>query len=717
MRKTNIIWVLGLILFSLEAAGQVKHKVSGVVVDNKEHPLTGASVYIKNTIDGGIADSTGHFEFFTTAEGMVSLRSTYLGFKEYTLYNKVDSLSSLHIMMKEDGLSLSNVEVVASNFNFGSYGKLKKLDAYDVVMTGSSCGDIFAALGSLPGVQKVGENGRLYVRGGDNFESQVFINGMHVLNPYDEEPSNTVTRSRFSPFLFKGINFSLGGYAGEYGQALSSILPMETTDVSSCDKLGVNISPLSAAVGGTKAFTTSSLSFNTEFMNLGLYNKMFPDRYDWKKPYQKITTEMQWKKEFTPFIIFKSYASYNNTSLKYGVETDDFDPNERDLKMTEDNVYANGAFYVQLPKRWSLFSGIANSFVKENIYGVLVSGDHYVNFKNEVHVKTYATKAIGSRVNFKFGAENYIRNYWKKSIIDSVSKLSMNYQSYAIFADGQYKLSKSLFSNLSLRMENNVANQHPYLMPRVTFSYIPNKEFQVSALFGRYSQVIGDDYDVYGPYRKCQSYANHAILSLQYQNEKTVLRMEGYYKRYSHLLTYDANGLEGKGRSKGFDFFLEDQSLVPNLTTTLAYSFNDSKRKYLQYNDYVQPQYVSKHNFHVTLKYFFAPIKAIVSVSNDFASGRPYTNPQKEGWMNATTKPYNSFGLNMTFLLSPSVILYASATNLFNRHNIFNYQYRSMGDGSGAFARKAVQASRDRFFYITLFISLKKTHAYEISNF
>lgn len=52
MRKTNIIWVLGLILFSLEAAGQVKHKVSGVVVDNKEHPLTGASVYIKNTIDG-----------------------------------------------------------------------------------------------------------------------------------------------------------------------------------------------------------------------------------------------------------------------------------------------------------------------------------------------------------------------------------------------------------------------------------------------------------------------------------------------------------------------------------------------------------------------------------------------------------------------------------------------------------------------------------------
>lgn len=171
MRKTNIIWVLGLILFSLEAAGQVKHKVSGVVVDNKEHPLTGASVYIKNTIDGGIADSTGHFEFFTTAEGMVSLRSTYLGFKEYTLYNKVDSLSSLHIMMKEDGLSLSNVEVVASNFNFGSYGKLKKLDAYDVVMTGSSCGDIFAALESLPGVQKVGENGRLYVRGGDNFES------------------------------------------------------------------------------------------------------------------------------------------------------------------------------------------------------------------------------------------------------------------------------------------------------------------------------------------------------------------------------------------------------------------------------------------------------------------------------------------------------------------------------------------------------------------
>ena len=96
------------------------------------------------------------------------------------------------------------------------------MDALDVVMAGNSCGDIVAALQSLPGTQKVGEDGKLYVRGGESEECQTFINGMHVLVPYSTNAENTAVRGRFSPFLFKGICFSLGGYGGEYGQALSS---------------------------------------------------------------------------------------------------------------------------------------------------------------------------------------------------------------------------------------------------------------------------------------------------------------------------------------------------------------------------------------------------------------------------------------------------------------------------------------------------------------
>ena len=117
---------------------------------------------------------------------------------------------------------------------------------------------------------------------------------MHVLVPYSTNVENNAVRGRFSPFLFKGINFSLGGYGGEYGQALSSVLPMETTDVATGDKLGVSASLVDWNLGGTKAFAKSSLSFNADLTSMGLYNALFPDRYDWTHPYRKLSGEAQY---------------------------------------------------------------------------------------------------------------------------------------------------------------------------------------------------------------------------------------------------------------------------------------------------------------------------------------------------------------------------------------------------------------------------------------
>ena len=75
---------------------------------------------------------------------------------------------------------------------------------------------------------------------------------MHVLRPYSSTAPDSPSRSRFSPFLFKGINFSLGGYDAEYGQALSSVLPMVTTDASTSDKFGVSASLNDWNIGGDK---------------------------------------------------------------------------------------------------------------------------------------------------------------------------------------------------------------------------------------------------------------------------------------------------------------------------------------------------------------------------------------------------------------------------------------------------------------------------------
>ena len=134
--------------------------VSGIVYDGRE-TLAGANVFIIGTIDGCLTDSLGRFSFTTSMTGEVTLKATFIGFEDYTLTADAGRLHHLTVHMKEQARTINEVVVSASTFSFGKSEHFKTMDALDVVMAGNSCGDIVAALQTLPGMQKVGENGKL----------------------------------------------------------------------------------------------------------------------------------------------------------------------------------------------------------------------------------------------------------------------------------------------------------------------------------------------------------------------------------------------------------------------------------------------------------------------------------------------------------------------------------------------------------------------------
>ena len=660
--------------------------ISGVVTDGRE-PMAGANVFIIGTIDGCLTDSLGRFEFATSKTGELSIKATFIGFEDAVL--TTTESQNLLIRMREQATTINEVVVTASTYSFGKSDNFKTMDALDVVMSGNSCGDIVAALQTLPGTQKVGENGKLYVRGGESDECQTFINGMHVLVPYSTNIENNAVRGRFSPFLFKGINFSLGGYGGEYGQALSSVLPMETTDVATGDKLGVSASLVDWNIGGTKAFSSSSLSFNADYTSMGLYDALFPDRINWTRPYRKLSGEAQYKAELSSASVLKSYIGYDFTTLGQHVDN-------RMLSLYEHNIYANATLKSNIGRGYSLFTGIANSSVINYIDDAQILGDHYHNLRNEIHLKAEVRKVYSSVLKMSAGVEDYLRHSTKR--YDN-SHYRLDYNLLAAHTDAQLRIVPKLFLNLSARVENASYDGGWLLMPRATLSYVPNKRFQLSAMLGKYSQTADDDNIVMSGKNLSQSTANHAILSMQYEIRNTLLRIEPYYKKY-HNLPLIANGLytaDGYGTSKGVDVFIENHSLIKNLTSTLSYSFNDSERLYLDYTALRTPDYVSRHNVRMTLKYNIG--KAIIGLSESYASGRKYPI--------GTTPHYNSVDANITWLVSPKIIVYTSLNNIFGRTNIFRYN----PDGT------TVKANRDRFFYIGIFVSLKNNKAYDISNF
>ena len=660
--------------------------ISGVVTDGRE-PMAGANVFIIGTIDGCLTDSLGRFEFTTSKTGELSIKATFIGFEDAVL--TTTESQNLLIRMREQATTINEVVVTASTYSFGKSDNFKTMDALDVVMSGNSCGDVVAALQTLPGTQKVGENGKLYVRGGESDECQTFINGMHVLVPYSTNIENNAVRGRFSPFLFKGINFSLGGYGGEYGQALSSVLPMETTDVATGDKLGVSASLVDWNIGGTKAFASSSLSFNADYTSMGLYDALFPDRINWTRPYRKLSGEAQYKAELSSASVLKSYIGYDFTTLGQHVDN-------RMLSLYEHNIYANATLKSNIGRGYSLFTGIANSSVINDIDDAQMLGDHYHNLRNEIHLKAEVRKVYSSVLKMSAGVEDYLRHSTKR--YDN-SHYCLDYNLLAAHTDAQLRIVPKLFLNLSARVENASYDGGWLLMPRATLSYVPNKRFQLSAMLGKYSQTADDDNIVMSGKNLSQSTANHAILSMQYEIKNTLLRIEPYYKKY-HNLPLIANGLytaDGYGTSKGVDVFIENHSLIKNLTSTLSYSFNDSERLYLDYTALRTPDYVSRHNVRMTLKYNIG--KTIIGLSESYASGRKYPI--------GTTPHYNSVDANITWLVSPKVIVYTSLNNILGRTNIFRYN----PDGT------AVKANRDRFFYIGIFVSLKNNKAYDISNF
>ena len=204
--------------------------ISGKIVDEKNNPISNANIYIDGTYDGATSTDIGEFSFTTTAEGSQTLVISALSFEQKQLAIVINTYQSQTVILKRNLTELNEVLITAGSLEAGGKSRVSVLKPLDILTTAGNPGDIISALQTLPGTQIVGESGKLFVRGGEANETQTFVDGIRVAQPYLQTANNVPTRSTFSPLLFKGTSFSTGGYSAEYGEALSSILVMNTID-------------------------------------------------------------------------------------------------------------------------------------------------------------------------------------------------------------------------------------------------------------------------------------------------------------------------------------------------------------------------------------------------------------------------------------------------------------------------------------------------------
>ena len=265
--------------------------ISGKIVDEKNNPIPNANIYIDGTYDGVTSTNTGEFSFITTVVGEQNLVVSALSFESKSIAIVVEKFQSQTIPLKSNATELNEVLITAGTMESGGKSRVSVLKPLDILTTAGNPGDIVSAFKTLPGTQVVGENGRLFVRGGEANETQTFIDGIRVAQPYLQTANNVPTRSTFSPLLFKGTSFSTGGYSAEYGEALSSILVMNTIDEPDLEKTDLGVMSVGASVGTTQKWKNNSLSVNTSYLNLQPYQSLLPDNIEWIKSYESFGGE------------------------------------------------------------------------------------------------------------------------------------------------------------------------------------------------------------------------------------------------------------------------------------------------------------------------------------------------------------------------------------------------------------------------------------------
>src|SRR5690606_12689573 len=179
--------------------------ISGKVTDPKGNAIPGANVFIEGSYDGTTTNETGTFNCTTSETGKQILVVSFLAYETAQIEIYVADAIYQNIKLKESVNSLVAVIITAGTFEAGDKARVSVLKPLDIVTTAGSAGDIVAALQTLPGTQTVGEDGRLYVRGGEADETQTFVDGIRVAQPYGATTAELPTRGRFSPFLFSGI--------------------------------------------------------------------------------------------------------------------------------------------------------------------------------------------------------------------------------------------------------------------------------------------------------------------------------------------------------------------------------------------------------------------------------------------------------------------------------------------------------------------------------
>ena len=569
----------------------------------------------------------------------------------------------------------------------------------DILMTPRALGDILGGLMEDPDAQSSDTDGRLSLQGGAPHESQVYIDGLRLPNPYSLSSKNSSVRSILSPSECKEINLLSGGYSASMGQALSGviqILSRDTKDVKPGSFVSLSSIGPSFTWGLGAPSSATKLELSASYTDLSLYDRVMPSAYPYTRSfYSPSLTASLWHD--LPQATLKAQLSYTRMGLGYR-------PNASlptfHSRLREDRYYGRLTYVRSLGTACQLEVGTHTQY-SDFSGSSLVSPQDQVLDHNLYAEARLALKYSGEPFSILGGLDYSWRDYRETYELRG-NQYQLNFSNHlpVSFLEVSY-LHRGLSLSVGLRGEYSSVLKAWSLTPRLYAGYRHGRHV-FSASWGRYTQLPEKEILRFMPELK-SSRSEISQLSYSYGDKTPLLQLSLFYKSYQHLTRSLAEGYpkqfddQGGGESYGLTLF--HKGSLGSIDYSTSYSYTQARLSYDRYLQPLAPSYVSPHTFRLTAKYWSGALKSLLGCSF-------YIDAGAKGYSYDLTPiqlPRRSrLDLSWSYIASKKVLLHLGCTNVLGTTNYWGIEPDPLTPAEGT----RISPPSSRFFYIGCFVTL-----------
>lgn len=635
----RFIIALGLLMFlfvDINAQSTKYGTIDGYLIDNAtKQPVLNALISIRELKINTITDSTGYFKLINVNEGVYTLEVKHVAFEK----KQIDYVIVLEnkntyqeIEINEIANDSKEVVVVANKFenNRSSPVSLYTFSREEIALNPGSQGDIFRAIGMLPGVSSSGGiYSAIAVRGQGVRDNVYIVDDIPLTevghlegNSFFNDP-NGGRFSIFAPRVIDNAQFIGGGFSSEFGRRSASFLGLNIKEGNlsnpivdgQIDLLGitVNYDGPSKLIKNTSVFVSARYQNFYGLVNLiGLKDIGLPAYGDF---IVKTTTNINNKNKLSILGIVSPESYVRDINNVYADEKLNllYLPNFKRNKivvginlrtlLSKKSYLKNIVYYTSYSSNIS----VGKAFPVLDTSGKLVN--ETIDYINNLQQQNYNESKFGLRslYNYTFNKWNKInagiefdilalRNERKLNYPDTefiyrthdINNTNMKYKiilpehvnakfnssgvNISAFANYSVQINERLSINTGFRIDYTGFLSQIVIAPRISGSYSISKNSSINFAWGIYYQdpVYSDIADqAANKVLKMEKVTHYIIGYKRYFQPSLKLTVEAWYKKFDDLIvTPTILNTEKNNNGSGYGKGI-DVSIIKKLTNNI----------------------------------------------------------------------------------------------------------------------------------------------------